>query len=114
MPFIDTRVTVKLTDEQKEAIKTEFGKALPIINKTEAYLMVGIQDGYDLWFAGEKLEKGAFVGVNVFRDIDPACGDLTAAICEILERVAGIPGDRVYVKYHGVWDWGWNGKNFGK
>ena len=64
MPFIDTRVTVKLTDEQKDTLKTELGKAITIINKTEPYLMVGIQDGYDLYFGGEKLEKGAFVGIH--------------------------------------------------
>ena len=37
---------------------------------------------------------------------------LTAKICEIYERELGIPGSAVYVTYHPVSDWGWNGANF--
>ncbi|MCI5621980.1 MAG: phenylpyruvate tautomerase MIF-related protein [Lachnospiraceae bacterium] len=37
---------------------------------------------------------------------------MTAKICEILADELAIPGDKVYVTYHGVNDWGWNGSNF--
>jgi len=36
------------------------------LNKSETYLMVGIEDNYDLWMAGEKLEKGAYLSVSLF------------------------------------------------
>ena len=29
-----------------------------------------------------------------------------------LTEELGIPGNAVYVTYHGVSDWGWNGQNF--
>ena len=29
-----------------------------------------------------------------------------------MERVAGIPGEGVYVKYENLEYWGWNGNNF--
>ncbi len=61
MPFIDSKVTVKVTDQQKEEIKTELGKLITTLNKTETYLMVGIEDCYDLWLGGKKLDKGAYV-----------------------------------------------------
>jgi hypothetical protein len=31
--------------------------------------------------------------------------------CTILSEELGIPGNAVYVTYHGVSDWGWNGTN---
>ena len=37
---------------------------------------------------------------------------MTAKICEIYERELGIPGNAVYVTYHPITDWGWNGQNF--
>ena len=56
MPFIDSRITLKITDRQKEEIKTELGKLITTLNKSETYLMVGIEDACDLWLAGKKLE----------------------------------------------------------
>ena len=49
MPFIDSKVTVKLTNEQKEDLKTELGRLITTLGKSENYLMVGIEDAYDLW-----------------------------------------------------------------
>ena len=57
MPFIDTKVTMKLSDSQKENLKAKLGKAISVMNKSETYLMVGILDGYDLFLGGKKLEK---------------------------------------------------------
>ena len=113
MPFIDSKLTVKLSEEKKEALKTKLGKAISLMHKGESYLMVGIQDGYDLWFGGKRLQKGAFVSVSVLGAV--AADDsqkMTAEICRILKDELDIPGDAVYVKYAGYKDWGWNGGNF--
>jgi 2C-methyl-D-erythritol 2,4-cyclodiphosphate synthase len=37
---------------------------------------------------------------------------MTAKICDALKEVLQIPGDKVYVKYQGTDQWGWNGRNF--
>ena len=47
MPFIDSKITVPVSDEKKEKIKSEIGKAISILHKPESYLMVGINDNYD-------------------------------------------------------------------
>ena len=113
MPFIDSKVTVKITDQQKEEIKSELGKLITTLNKSEAYLMVGIEDSYDLWLGGQKLEKGAYVEVKVLGNVDAGASDkMTARLCEILEKELGIPGNAVYVSYWGTSSWGWNGGNF--
>ena len=113
MPFIDTKVTMKVTPEKKEIIKQELGKRISALNKTETYLMVGIEDGYDLWFGGKKLDKGAYVAVSLLGSAPQELYEkLTGQICDLLSRKFEIPGNAVYVTYHPVADWGWNGKNF--
>ena len=113
MPFIDSKITVKVDDAKKESIKSRLGQAVSIIGKPESYLMVGIEDDYDLYFAGQKLEKGAYVSVELFGNASSsAYEEMTGEICSILGEELDIPGDRIYVTYHGVNDWGWNGRNF--
>ena len=55
MPFIDSKITVKVSDEKKEVLKAKIGKAVSIIGKPESFLMVGFEDEYTLYFAGNKL-----------------------------------------------------------
>ncbi|MCH5211703.1 MAG: hypothetical protein J1G06_01675 [Oscillospiraceae bacterium] len=113
MPFIDSKITVPVTPEKKEKIKSELGKAITTLHKTETYLMVGIEDNYDLWMAGNKLDKGAYVSVSLFGNASSADYDkMTAKICGLYEQELGIPGNAVYVTYHPISDWGWNGGNF--
>ncbi len=113
MPFIDSKITVSLTPEKEEAIKTKLGEAIQILNKSETYLMVGFEDNYDLYMGGSKLDKGAYVSVSLFGQASPsAYSEMTKVICDILSEELSIPGNQVYVTYHGVNDWGWNGSNF--
>lgn len=113
MPFIDSKISVKISDEKKETLKAKLGATMPVINKSETYLMVGINDNYDLWMGGKKLEKGAYISVSLLGSASSADYEkMTAAICEIYEQELGIPGSCVYVTYHPTADWGWNGRNF--
>ena len=113
MPMISTKTTVELSPSKREILAKEYGKAISILGKPESYLMLGMEDNADLYFAGEKLEKGAFVSVQLFGSENPdACNKMTAKICEILEKELQIPGDKVYITYAGFKNWGWNGSNF--
>ena len=113
MPFIDARLTQSVTPAQAEALKTAFGQAIPTLHKSETYLMVQITGGCALWMGGQPLEKGAYVAVSLFGSAAPADYEaMTVAVCRILQQQLGIPGDAVYVTYHPVSDWGWNGSNF--
>ena len=114
MPFIGSRVTVKITPEKEEILKDKLAKAADsILGKKEQYLMVGFEDEYKLYFGGEKLEKGAFIEVKIFgRAAKEAFNKMTAAVCSIYEEELGIPQDKIYVKYEEVENWGWNESNF--
>lgn len=114
MPFIGSKVSVKISKEKEEIIKSKLGKAIELIpGKSETFLMIGFEDEYSLYLAGEKLEKGAFVEVKIFGTASKDSYEkLTAAICNIYEEELEIPQNKIYVKYEEVSNWGWNGKNF--
>lgn len=112
MPFIDVKITNSFDEAQKEKLKSELGAAVSVIHKPESYLMVGIADGYSLYFAGKKLQSGAYVEVSLFGSASPSDYErMTARVCGILGGF-GVPANNVYVTYHAVADWGWNGSNF--
>ena len=113
MPFIDSKITVPVAPETKEEIKSALGKMITTLHKSETYLRVGITDNCDLWLAGKKLAKGAYVAVSLYGHASSQDYDkLTGQICELYKDKLGIPGDAIYVTYHPVTDWGWNGSNF--
>lgn len=113
MPMIKVETTVSLPEEKRNVLKTELGKAVSILGKPESYLMINLVDKQDLYFAGKKLEKGAFVEVKVFGSLDAGQSDkMTAKVCEILNTQLEIPGNAVYVAYFGTGNWGWDGSNF--
>jgi phenylpyruvate tautomerase PptA (4-oxalocrotonate tautomerase family) len=114
MPFIGSRISMKISKEKEETIKEKLGKAIELIpGKSETFLMVGFEDNYSLYLGGKKLEKGAFIEVKIFGKASKDSYDkLTAEICNIYEEELEIPQNKIYVKYEEVQEWGWNGRNF--
>ncbi len=113
MPFIDAKVSVKVNEEKREAIKAKFGKAIELIpGKSESWLMVGMEDEYCLYFRGNQDEPTAFVKVDLFgRENSAAFEKLTGEISNILNAELSIPKDRIYISYQTTGHWGWNGSN---
>ena len=114
MPYIGSKVTMPLTEQKKETLKSELGKIITLIpGKSESYLMIGFEDNYSLYFKGEKLSLGAFVEVKIFGSASKeALSNVTKEICVLYLRELSIPSDAIYVKYEEVSNWGFNGSNF--
>lgn len=114
MPFINSKVTVKLSDDQKEQLKKSLGQAISCIpGKSESWLMVGIEDEYCLYFQGNQDAPTAFVEVKIFGHASAKDYDkMTGTLCKIYERELKIPADRVYITYQEIENWGWNGADF--
>lgn len=114
MPYIDTKVSVKMSKEQEACIKEKLGKAIELIpGKSENWLMLGFQDEYKMYFKGSNENPMAFIEVKVFgSENKEAFRQLTGEICNIMNQVLGISPAQVYVKYEAVSNWGWNGSNF--
>ncbi len=114
MPYIGTRVSVKLTADKEREINEKLGKAIELCpGKTERWLMTEFTDECHIWFGGDNSAPSAFVEVKVLGGEDRnAFAKMTGAICDILKDSLGISPDRVYVTYQGFANWGWNGSNF--
>lgn len=114
MPFIDSKVTVSLSDNQREILKDKLGEIIDEIpGKSQKYLMLGFQDNYPLYFKGEKLDYGAFIEVKLFgRATEDSLNKATEEICYLYENQLSIPPKSIYVKFEEIDHWGWNGTNF--
>lgn len=114
MPFINSKITVKLTDEQEKNIKNRLGQAIALIpGKSESWLMLGFEDDHTLYFKGNEEEKAAFIDVSIYGSASSsALNSLTVEICDIFNEELGIPKDKIYVKYSETQNWGWDGSNF--
>ncbi len=114
MPYINVKVTEKLSEEKLIEIKAAMGKAITAIpGKSETYLMVCVEDGQAIWFAGDNSAPSAFVDVRI---LGHAKGEdysrMTGVVCDMLKDILGIASERVYVQYSETDNWGWNGRNF--
>ena len=94
MPFIDSKVTLKLSDEDKDSLKSELGK---IINK-----IPGKSENF----------YGALVEVKLFGSVgEDFLNKVTYDICNLYNEKLNIPQKMIYVKFEEVDNWGWNGSN---
>lgn len=114
MPFIETKLSVKLDENKKEILQNALTDAVALaFGKPKGFVMTGIEDGQNLYMGGKKLENGAYLSIKLLGNTSkPVCNQLTLNICQILEKELGISGQNVYVSYHPVELWGWNGQMF--
>lgn len=114
MPFISSKVSIAMEEQQREELKDKLGKIIAIIpGKSEEWLMIEFADQCDLSFRGKRRQPAAFIEVKVFGDIPEEClGKLTKEICLAYTEVLQIDPTNIYVKYEEVYKWGWNGANF--
>ena len=111
MTYIDSKVTIALSEKDKEELKSKLEKIVDDIpGKSSKFLMVGFEDNYSLYFKGKKLEYGAFVEVKFFgRVTEDSMQQVTKEICKLYNDKLDIPPKSIYVKFEEVDTWGWNG-----
>lgn len=112
MPFVKTTTNLAVTKEQEQELKSRFGEAIALLGKSESWLMLDFDYSQNMYFKGQNLPM-AFVDVSVFgKSTDEQCEAMTKEVCRIFDDVFGLPADKVYVKYTGTNQWGWNNMNF--
>ena len=111
MPFIEVKTNQSIHD--KAELKAQLGQAITAIpGKSEAWLMVELEESKTMYFKGSD-EPCAMFEIAIFgKASDSAYDDLTKQICQISEKLLGVPADRTYVKYTEIDHWGYNNFNF--
>ena len=114
MPYIETKASVKITDEQKRRLKEEFGRAIELIpGKSEEWLMLGFVDGMTMSFRGDMSTPAVMIEVDILGKASTADYDaLTEKLTVITSNILAVPSDRIYIKYSEYEHWGYNGFNF--
>ena len=114
MPFIDTKLNFRLSEEKEAILKTRLGEAISVFpGKSEYWLMLNFTDNARLWFRGYQNFPIAMVEVKLFGAAEESvCAEMTRVICDLFHEVLDIAPDHVYVKYEFSDRWGWNRDNF--
>jgi len=112
MPMIQVKVTTPLTAEQDVKIHNGLTQAVvEVFRKPIDYVMVNVEPESDLWMAGQKLAKGAFVSACLMGDMENKdCDAFTARVCELFKQTLDIEGAQVYTTFQTINQWGWDGK----
>jgi hypothetical protein len=114
MPYIEVKTSVKMDESKKNDLQIKLIDAVAIaFSKPKMYIMSNVEEPTALFMGGKKIEKGAYVSVSLLgATTKSVCQNLTKDICDILGSELGIEGENVYVTYHSVDLWGWNGSMF--
>lgn len=116
MPYINSILTSKLSDEKKEIIRKELSSALQnILDKGEEWLFVRFEDNQVLYFRGQKSEYAAIIELKLIGSpTNDAKTAFCAKVCEIFSNQADIKPEDIYIIFTEVKnsDWGWNGGLF--
>lgn len=114
MPYIQARLSIKLDENQKDNLQAKLTDAASIdLSKPKAYIMTEIEDNKFLYMNEKKLDKGAYISIKMLGSASKtACQNLTRDICNILSTDYAIDASGIYVTYHPVDLWGWNGSMF--
>ena len=112
MPMIQVKLTVPVNEEQNVKLHKDITQTVvEVFNKPIGYVMVNVEPEADLWMAGEKLAKGAYISTSLMGAIkNEDCDAFTAKLCELLEKDFGIAGQQVYTTFQTINQWGWDGK----
>ena len=114
MPYIEAKMSIKLDDKQRDGLQKKMVNIVAnAFGKPKPYIMTNIEDGKTLYMAENKIAKGAYITISLLGSASkPACQGATKEICNLLHDDFGIDGANVYVTYHPVELWGWNGSMF--
>lgn len=114
MPYIEAKLSIKLDENQKDDLQRKLADAVSsAFSKPKSYIMTNIEDSKSLYMGGNKAEKGAYIIIRSLGSVTkPSCQAATKAICDMLTKDYGLNGSNIYITYHPVDFWGWNGSMF--
>lgn len=106
MPYVHMNIAKKLSDEQKEAIKSSVGQLIEILpGKAEKVLMIRLDDDLQMYFRGAP-ENCAYVNVCLYlMSPDEKKGEFGRAFVASLSELAGIDVTNIFLSFSEFGNW---------
>jgi phenylpyruvate tautomerase PptA (4-oxalocrotonate tautomerase family) len=112
MPYLSVQTNVSVADEAE--LLTKLSKqASRMLGKPESYVMVHIEAGAAMLFAGSA-EPLAYVELKSLGLSEGDTPAFSAGLCSLLQDELGLDAGRIYIEFSGPERhmWGWNGSTF--
>jgi phenylpyruvate tautomerase PptA (4-oxalocrotonate tautomerase family) len=114
MPYLSIQTNQSLDENKTQDILQKMSKAVSkILSKPENYVMIAIQGGTPMSFAGSS-EPSAYVQLKSLGLPEESTTNLSEEICSLVSAELNIDAARIYVEFVSPERhlWGWNKKTF--
>lgn len=114
MPQLRIQTNQQLTGEQRAQLLEQASRTVAeALGKPERYVMVAVEDGAAMIFAGST-EPLAYLELKSIGLDGSRTPELSARLCALMADHLGIAADRVYIEFTDAPRhlWGWNGGTF--
>ena len=114
MPYLSIQTNQPLNESETQQLTQKASHVVAeILGKPESYVMIAIQAGTPMSFAGTN-EPAAYVQLKSLGLPESSTADFSQAICNLVNTELKISTDRIYIEFSGPdrHMWGWNNKTF--
>ena len=114
MPTLRILTTAQVPAEDRTALLARASRTLAeLLGKPESYVMVILEDGRDMVFAGTPA-PAAYLELKSLGLPEGQTAQYSRALCDLMSDALGIPAERVYIEFASPARqmFGWNGGTF--
>jgi len=114
MPYLKIQTNQPLDAAERQALLQKASAEVAArLGKSENYVMVAIEAGQDMLFAGSS-DPLAYLELKSIGLPEARTADMSAALAGLLAEKMGLPPDRIYIEFADAARnmWGWKGGTF--
>jgi phenylpyruvate tautomerase PptA (4-oxalocrotonate tautomerase family) len=114
MPTLRILTNTQILPEDRPALLARASRTVAeLLGKPESYVMVILEDGRDMLFAGTPA-PAAYLELKSLGLAETRTAAYSRALCDLLAGALGIPAERVYIEFSAppAHLFGWNGGTF--
>ena len=114
MPYLMIQTNVSPDDGTRTTLTRTLSKTVAeLLGKPERYVMVAIETGTPMVFAGDDSPL-AYMELKSIGLPESSTSAFSESLCMLVEKELGIPSDRIYIEFTGAERhmWGWNKDTF--
>lgn len=113
MPLLELRTNLPLSELHQATFSATFSAAAAeLLDKSESYVMVIVEAGLNIRFAGTETPAAMLTVKSL--GLPNRTNEYSAALCDLLAKELGLDPARIYIEFADPprSHWGWNGGTF--